>query len=171
MDPRDVAVMRLRQGAVPIEDFDEEIRYRKPGRGNGYGRNRKRVRENRGCPANDFKGHVWVWTSEREVTDIFFKHFGFHKRESRICCGCGKVSKTRESEEYMRRKEHAWRKRTGGEFNVKRGEPVSRYRRWGRSFYAFSWEMDDPEYKAVYDAWYERQRELWKKGYALYPRY
>lgn len=172
MDPSEDARYRLRQGEIPIEDFDEEVRYRRPSRGRGYSYNKKRKREPRGCPANNNKAHVWVWTTEKEITDIFFNYFGFHKRETKVCCGCGKVSKTRETEEYMRRKERAWRKRTGGEFNVKRGEPVSRYSRYrGKSFWSFSWEMEDPKYQEIYDAWYKRQKERWLKGYGSFPRY
>lgn len=161
------------RGGVEASDFDDEVRYRRPNSGRRYGRSPKRRRDTRGCPANEGKGHVYVWTSEREVTDIFFKHFGFHKKESKVCAGCGVVSKTRETEEYMKRKERAWRKRTGGEFNIRRGEPVSRYRRWGNTFWGFNWEMLDPEYKAKYDAWHEEQRQKWlrRTEWTPFPRY
>ena len=173
MDPAWERVFRQRQGAVDISDFDEEVKYRKPGRGYGYSRNRKRRKTKNGCPANEGKSHVWVWTSEHEVTDIFFKHFGFHKKESKVCCGCYKIDKTRESEEYMRRKERALRKLTGGEFDVKRGEPVQRYRWRGMTFWSFRWEDEDPIYRAKYDAWLEEQRMLWRKRseWTPFPRY
>lgn len=171
MDPAWEKVYRARQGAVEISDFDEDIKYRKPGKGYGYGRNRKRPKGNKGCPANEGKAHVWVWTSEYEVTDIFFKHFGFHKKVSRVCAGCLAVSKTTLSDEYMRRKERAWRKLTGGEFDVKRGEPVAmRYRYRGYKFWSFRWEDFDEEYKAKYDAWYKIQQEKWRAGYGFFPR-
>lgn len=171
-DPAWDEIRYKRQGAVDIEDFDEEPRYRKPGKA-GYSGRPPRRRTKNGCPANEGKAHVWVWTSEHEVTNIFFKHFGFHKRESKVCCGCLTVGKTRESEEYMRRKERAWRKLTGGEFNVKRGEPVERYRWRGMRFYGFRWEDEDPIYRAKYDAWLEEQRAIWRKRseWTPYPRY
>lgn len=164
MDPAWEKVYRTRQGEIPISDFDDEVRYRKPGKGSGYGRNRKRPSNKRGCPANNNKGHVWVWTTEYEPTDIFYKHFGFHKKESKVCCGCSKVDKTRESEEYMRRKERAWRKRTGGEFEIKRGEPISRWGRYryGRSFWSFRWEDYDEDYRVKYEEWYEKMRNAWR---------
>lgn len=155
-----------RQGAVDIEDFDDEPRYRKPGSSTGYNYNNKSKRVPRGCPENNNKSHVWVWTTEFEPTDIFFEHFGFHKRESKVCCGCGKIDKTRETEEYMRRKEHEWRKRTGGEFEAKRGEPLplrGRYR-IGASFWAFRWEDYDEEYYAKYNEWYEKMRNAWRSN-------
>lgn len=172
MDPSEVDTFYRRQGMVDVEDFDEEPRYHKPGVKSPWHRNKKKPRTKRGCSANGGKAHVWVWTSEYEITDIFYKHFGFHKKETKVCCGCGHKSKTRETEEYLRRKEKAWRKITGGaEFGVPRGAPVSRYGRWGRSFWSFAWEMEDPEYKAKYDEWYERQCERWLAGYATYLRY
>jgi len=168
MDPHEVKRFRARQGAVEIEDFDDEVKFRKPGKGYSY-RSKKRLRTPaRGCEANNNKAHVWVWTTEKEITDIFFKHFGFHKKESRVCCGCGKVDKTRETEEYMKRKERAWRKRTGGAFDVKRGEPVGR-RYWGNTFWGFQWEMLDPVYEEKYDAWHEEQRQRWLKTREWYP--
>ena len=169
MDPHEVKIFRARQGAVEIEDFDDEPRYHKAGHGTGGCGTRKKRRQSRGCPANNNGAHVYVWTSEREITDIFFNHFGFHKKESKVCCGCGVIAKSRETEEYMKRKERAWRKRTGGEFNIRRGEPVSRYRRWGNSFWGFSWEMFDPEYKVKYEQWHEEQRQKWLKREAWYP--
>lgn len=172
-DPGWDEIRYKRQGAVEVSDFDDEIKYRKPGKGYAYGRNRKRTKSDRGCPANEGKAHVWVWTSEREPTDIFFKHFGFHKKVSKVCAGCYAVSKTRESDEYMRRKERAWRKLTGGEFDVNRGEPVQRYRWRGMRFWSFRWEDYDPIYKAKYDAWLNEQREIWlrRTEWTPYPRY
>ena len=173
-DPAWDEIRYRRQGMVDVDDFDEEPRYRKPGTGTRWAYKKKKARgAKRGCPENNGKGHVWVWTSEREVTDIFYKHFGFHKKESKICCGCGYRAKSRETEEYMRRKERAWRKLTGGEFDVPRGEPIERYRWRGKRFWAFEWEMDDPAYKAKYDEWHERQRRLWLSNMRLYdyPRY
>lgn len=171
MDPAWEKVYRLRQGEIPLSDFDEEPRYRKPGKGYGYGRNRKRPRTQRGCPANDNKSHVWVWTTEREPTDLFFKHFGFHKKESKVCCGCGKVDKTRETETYLRRKERVYRKMNGSEFDVPRGEPVSRFgRRWKDRFWSFRWEDLDPEYKTKLDAEYERQRDAWLRSERIWSQ-
>lgn len=173
-DPAWDEIRYRRQGMVDIEDFDEEPRYHKVNRGRKWAYSKKRPRgPKRGCSGNEGKGHVWVWTSESEPTDIFYKHFGFHKKESKVCCGCGIIAKSRETEEYMRRKERAWTKLTGGAFSVTRGEPVGRIRRWGDRFWSFQWEMEDPAYKAKYDEWTERQRRLWLSNMRLYsyPRY
>lgn len=174
MDPSEMKVFYARQGAVEIEDFDDEVRFRPPGKGYSYNRRTKKARPPKGCPANNGKAHVWVWTSEYEETDIFYKHFGFHKKETKVCCGCLLKTKVRETERYMKRKERAWFKKNGAEFTVKRGEPVSRYGRYrGERFWSFMWEMDDPAYAEKYNAWREEQRRIYRESrwdWKYFPR-
>lgn len=157
----------FRRGGVPVEDFDEEIRYR-------HAPNKKkkskspRSKDNRGCQMNDGGPHIYVWTTERNIEDLFFRFYGFHKWEKEYCCGCGIRRGTQLTERYLKVKERKYKKLTNGaEFNVNRGEPVAT-RRWssryqylpGYSF--FQWEDRDEEYKAY------RSEYIKKNGYNEY---
>jgi len=116
-------------GGVPIEDFDEDVRIGHPKR-----RKKKVKRKNYpGCPANNRKGHVWVWTEEfeRENT-LCYRYFGFHEYERKVCCGCGHRDASRRSEAYRARKEKMW---------AKYRRSYSRYRWW-------TWESYDEGYQA-----------------------
>lgn len=152
MDPRDVAIMRLRQGAIPIEDFDEEVTYRHPKRR----KKKEKVKTRPGCPANEFKAHVYVWTTETEYRDFFYDYFGFPKGQSKVCVGCGKRNGSKPSDEYMRRKEREWAKLATPE----KGVPVPRWRyRSGRRYVAFnwwSWENNDEDYRKARKEYIDR---------------
>ena len=141
----------FRQGGVPVEDFDDEIPFRhSPRRVKKKG---ARAKENRGCPGNNNGEHVYVWTTEFNVEDLFFRFYGFHKYERERCCGCNSRRRgTRLTEEYVKIKERRYRKLTaGGEFNVKRGEPVPMRYRGGikrlPSYWAYAWENFDEDYQ------------------------
>jgi hypothetical protein len=152
MDPQDVQRLYARQGAVGVEDFDDEVRYRHPKRRSGkkpYPRSATR----QPCPVAEDGKHVYVWAdhtpdySYYDNDKVFLKHFGYAKREIKTCCGCMVTSgSSRLSERYMKIKERKWRKLTGGEFSVKRGEPVQRWGRWAGGFYGFTWESYDEAY-------------------------
>lgn len=159
MDPSEVAVMRARQGAVEVSDFDDEVRPRHPKR-----RAKKHPRSvtRAPCPVAEDGKHVYIWVGYESVwsdTDkIFYEHFGYHQREIKTCCGCLQtIGYGRDSERYLKIKERKWRKETGGEFAVKRGAPVSR---WGRrgGFYSFQWERHDEDYMAKVEAAEEKRR-------------
>lgn len=129
------------RGAVEPDDFEKEVNY-KP-----KAKKSKSVskRNYPGCPGNEGKAHVYVWTTEYEVKDFFYDYYGFYKNQSRICAGCGKKNGSKPSDPYMRRKNREWDKRYGGEYNMERGKPLSRYRR-GPSFSWWSWESYDEEF-------------------------
>lgn len=175
MDPSTEAIFRKRQGAVEVEDFDDEVRYRKPNRKTKSSRPRSATRAP--CPVSEDGKHVWVWVGyDSPYSDsdkIFYEHFGFYRREIKTCCGCMVTSGFgRDSERYMKIKERKWRKVTGGgEYAVKRGAPVSRWgRRWGGSFYSFSWESYDEDYMEKVRA-YEVKRQEERAKYATYLDY
>jgi hypothetical protein len=155
----------FRQGAVSVEDFDDDLRVRHAKRRAPKARS---VRL-RGCPGNEGKAHVYVWTSEGQyyeiAEDIFYKHFGFHKKESKVCAGCGRKDGYRLTEAYEKRKEREYRKRFGGPENVLRGEPVKRYGWRRHSFYSFTWEKYDEEYERKVRDYYQR---IGAKYYGLY---
>lgn len=136
------------QGGVGIEDFDDEIRYRHAKRKNKA----QKVKTRAGCPENEFKAHVYVWTQEFEEKNIFFKFYGFHARESEVCAGCGKKRKSRYSEQYEKRKAREWKKKYGDEFSVKRGEPISRFGK-GPRYSWWHWEYNDEEFRAFRKEW------------------
>jgi hypothetical protein len=168
MDSRDVKIREARMGAVDVSDFDDEVKYRHPKRRSGkkpYPRSATR----QPCPASEDGKHVYVWVGYESLysdTDkIFYKHFGFYRREIKTCCGCLITSGSgRESERYMKIKERRWRKLTGGEFNVKRGAPVQRWNRWCGGFYGFQWESYDEEYMEKVRA-YEEERKRERDKY------
>lgn len=150
----------FRRGGVEVEDFDDEPRYRKVTHGTAFEWNNKAVRRARmksrpGCPENNMKAHLYVWTTELESEKtLFFRFFGFHKYEREVCCGCDKVRGTRNSERYIKRKDRAWEKIE----SMPKGEPVPRRYRWrGISYSYFSWENYNDEYMAF------RKEELAKE--------
>lgn len=132
------------RGGVKIEDFDDE-----PMRERTAGKSRRKARVRKtpsGCPGNDFKAHVYIWTTEQNEEDSFFKFYGYHRFEKKVCCGCEKKTYGRRSTpRYDRWKKREWERRFGGEFNVPRGEPVVKYRR-GSSYNYFAPERDDPKF-------------------------
>lgn len=76
-------------GGVPIEDFDDKFRRTKSS-------NKKTKTKKRGCPENNYKGHVYVWVTETR----YYSKWGYYKTRTytvdlKVCCGCGKVYKTR----------------------------------------------------------------------------
>lgn len=90
----------FRAGKVEIYDFKEEVNYQK--------RLRKRDRKPRkrypGCPGNNGGSHVYVYTTEGNYDDLFYRYFGFHKIERSMCCGCRKPKgKTRVTAKYEKK--------------------------------------------------------------------
>lgn len=92
-----------RGGAVGEEDFSDEFRHKKKSA-------RDKSKKKRGCPENEFGPHIYVWTTEPELTGYFIgwsgkriasfhEENGFFRREHKICCGCGKKLKSRYTEE------------------------------------------------------------------------
>lgn len=144
------------RGGVGEDDFNDDLRYRHPKRRSKKSRARSLTRTP--CPAADDGKHVYVWVPcESEWSPgeerVFYRHFGYHQYEKQVCCGCMATKGwRRETEEYIKVKERKWRKLTGGEFAIKRGEPVQRYRR-GSSFYNFKWENYDEGYLKALAKW------------------
>jgi hypothetical protein len=148
-------------------DFGEvEVNY-KPRKKIKTPPDRKRTRP--GCPANDNKAHVYVWTTEGMERDFFSDYYGFHKTERRLCCGCGKRNGSRLSEEYMKVKERKWAKLATPE----KGVPIPRWNYRGRPrrvyFKYWTWENDDPDYTAARKEY--REKHGWDEyfyGSSLY---
>lgn len=141
MDERDVAIRNLRQGGYDVADFADEFRHVPKKKSPS-----KKTRS--GCPGNEYRAHVYIWTSETEEgKDFFFKHFGFHRYERKVCIGCRKVAGSRNSAKYEEVKRRKWRKMYGDlEFEVKRGEPVPRRRRYTIDYSYWAWERYDDAY-------------------------
>jgi hypothetical protein len=99
-----------KQGALPAHYGEDEVNY-KPAK------KVKKVKTRAGCPGNDNKEHVYVWTTEGQMEDLFFMYFGYHKEEVKRCCGCNKV--------YPGNRYRNSRRKT--ERYVKRWKPVGRY--------------------------------------------
>jgi hypothetical protein len=84
-------------GGVDIDDFDDVIRHRKKAK-------KVRPKKKPGCPGNEGKAHIYVWTTEFNFEDCFFKFFGFHKYEKKFCAGCNKKAyATRKTEQYIKK--------------------------------------------------------------------
>lgn len=92
------------QGAVDPEDFYDEVNYHQK-------KKDRKARPRRGCYANDFGAHVYVWTTELEPVGwayslngsrvmSFYSVHGFHRMEAKVCVGCQKVIKRRYTEEF-----------------------------------------------------------------------
>lgn len=157
MDPREVARLYERQGAVDVDDFDKEVNYQTRMKGRGYSRggsHKQKAKTRPGCPGNDYKAHVYVWTTESEEDDFFSDYYGFHKRQHRICAGCNKFNGSKLSDEYMKVKERKWQKIATPE----KGVPVPRWRwRNGRiTFRYWNWESYDKDYMAAKRAYIQR---------------
>lgn len=148
------------QGGVPIEDFEEEIRYRRP----PHHKKKDKVKTRAGCPETNFKSHVYVWTTEGSHEDFFFRYYKYHKYECEICAGCGKKRGSRLTEKYEKKKAREWDKRFKPTA-IKRGEPIPRYRRGIMNYRWFSWEDYDEEF-AQYKREY-REKHGWDKYYRL----
>lgn len=160
MDDREMQVYYRRQGMVEANDFDDEVRYRHPKR-----RKKNKVNRRPGCPGNDYNKHVFVWVEKSGDFDsgFFFKYYGYYKKEYEVCCGCGKVGKSRRTEKYNKINLKKYTKIYGDEFTVKRGEPVRRYgRSYKPSLTWWSFEANDPEFKAAHTQWaIERGLPTW----------
>ena len=155
-DPSWDEIHYRRQGAVDVEDFEDEIPYRHPPRKRKKSKPRSQTR--RPCPESEDGKHVYVWVpyiSDYTPRDrVFLDYFGYARREVQTCCGClAQKGYGRETDRYTQAKEHKWRKRTGGEFAVKRGEPISRYRRWGTGYSNFKWEDYHEGYQQALAKW------------------
>ena len=156
----------FRRGKVEVSDFDDEFRYVKAGGKTQFEWSNKATRRARqkpkpraGCPENNMKAHLYVWTTELESEKtIFFRYYGFHKYQREVCCGCGKRRKTEFSERYIKRKDRAWEKLDNP---FPKGEPVSRYYRWrGTKYSYFVWESYDEDYMAFRRAEIDRLGSL-----------
>lgn len=152
----------FRRGKVEIEDFDDEMPYRKAPHGKAFewsnkATRRARINKRPGCPENDMKAHLYVWTTELESEKtLFFRYFGFHKYQREVCCGCGKHRKTENTERYIKRKDRAWEKMND---LFAKGEPVPRWGRWGGVKYSyFTWENYNEEW------WAFRKEEIAKEN-------
>jgi len=154
MDPRDVAILRQRQGAVEVDDFYKEVNYtpRK--------KKTKRVREKRtrpGCPENNNGPHVYIWTTETVgarlystylMHDMFYDYFGYSKWKYEVCAGCLKGRGREHSDRYEKAKERKWNKLP----SIDKGEPVSRWARGRRgmvSYRYWNWENEDEVYNQM----------------------
>lgn len=87
-------------GGVGVDDFEKEVNYQTRTK-----KNKARAPRVRGCQGNDNGPHVYVWTTEH-VNDWlafyggdFYERSGFHRREYKTCCGCGKVANSRYTDE------------------------------------------------------------------------
>lgn len=159
-DPTWDEIYYRRQGAVDVDDFYKEVNYQTRMKGRGWSRggsHKQKFRNRPGCPGNDFKAHVYVWTTEKEESTFFSDYYGFHKRQSRICVGCGKRNGSQLSDEYMKRKLREWDKLD----SLKKGEPVPYYRRSNAKYprYSFkwwNWESMDEDFRRAKKEYIDR---------------
>jgi hypothetical protein len=92
-------VQDVRNGAVEADDFEKEVNYRP----------KKKVKSRSrapGCAGNDGGKHIYVWTSEGQMEDLFFMYFKFHKHEQKLCAGCMKRdsgTRSRYTERYVKK--------------------------------------------------------------------
>ena len=150
------------RGGVDESDFADEFRV--VNLKNKTKKSRPRSATRTPCSATENGRHVYVWEpyewrpgKER----VFYRYFGYHKYEQQVCCGCLTTKGwRRETEQYLKVKERKWRKVTGGEFGVKRGEPVQRWRRFKDTFYNFVWEDNDDGYLRALAAWETTQEAI-----------
>ena len=133
-DPAWDEIHYRRQGAVGVEDFYKEVNYTKKSK-------KKNVKKYPGCPGNEGKAHIYVWTTEFNGKSLFFDFYGFHKFEKKICAGCGHKDRSRRTEEYNRRNEKVFAKR-----EPRRHSSI----RW------FSFEDYDDEYREKRSAYTKR---------------
>lgn len=80
-----------RHGAVEdaLWDEDELIDYRP-------GSKKKRKPRKRGCPGNNYKGHVYVWQTKKISYRRWWDNkMASYEYEQYICCGCEQVKKMR----------------------------------------------------------------------------
>lgn len=153
------------QGGVSVDDFYTEFNYQTRLKGRGWSRggsHKIKAKKSRpGCPGNDYKAHVYVWTSETQDASIFSDYFGFHKYQSNVCAGCGKKNGFKISDEYMKIKERKWAKLATPE----KGVPVSRWSWKNRPYISFrywTWENYDEGYAEA------RKKYLVQRGYTSY---
>ena len=140
-DPAWDEIHYRRQGAVDVEDFYKEVNYTLKKKSK-----KERVKTRPGCPGNEYKSHVYVWTTENEYRDFFYDYFGFPKYQHKTCVGCGKTNGSKHSDQYMKVKERKWAKLAVPE----KGVPISRWYRRNNSYSRFNWwawENEDEEYR------------------------
>lgn len=152
----------FRRGKVDVDDFYKEVNYQTRLKGRTGYRVKFRDKTRPGCPGNNFGPHIYVWTTEGQTSSFFSDYYGFYKYEFRICCGCGKKTKSRLSEPYLKIKARKWEKMYGGEYNVQRGAPVSKYHRWGPSYSYWHWENYDSDFVKA------RKEYIDRHGYPSY---
>lgn len=144
MNPRDVRIFRQRQGAVEIDDFEPDFRHVKSAKP-------KPRKRQRGCPGNDNGAHVYVWVPRNSVyfwdnDDWFIEFFGYPKREVKVCAGCGKTGKYRETERYLAEGEKWFKKNYKDVTSEHRGESVGRMPYFPGRVRMWNWESLIPEY-------------------------
>lgn len=61
---------------------------------------KKRPPKKSGCPGNDGRAHIYVWTTETAYDDWWTRHWGLGRYEYYVCCGC----KCRKRAPYIRRR-------------------------------------------------------------------
>lgn len=151
------------RGGVEIDDFEKEVNYQTRLKGrSGYRRKFKKEKTRPGCPENNFGPHIYVWTSEfiSDDRDFFFRVFGWHKWEEKVCAGCEKTGRpSRLTERYAKVKERKYTKMYGDGTNVPRGAAVSRYgRRNNRkaNFTYWCWEDYDEKFIAAKEEYLKR---------------
>jgi hypothetical protein len=91
-------------------DEDELVDYQKAGTKKKRSKKPKKV----GCPGNEGKGHVYVWTTEFEPTGwqfswagnkkypSFHAKNGYHRMERKVCAGCNKGGGYRYTDMYYK---------------------------------------------------------------------
>lgn len=120
-----------RRGAGPDAFWDETELVEYPKAKRGKDKVRKRYP---GCPGNNNKSHVFVWTTQYEDTrNLFYRYFGFHKHERKVCAGCAHRDARRTTERYDKKKMGLWPNR--------KNKAYSSYRWW-------CWESYDEGYAA-----------------------
>jgi len=138
------------RGGVDPEDFDKEVNYQ-----TNLKKKNKKVKTRPGCPGNDYKAHVYVWTTENEYRDFFCDYFGFPKYQHNICAGCGKRNGTKCSDQYMKVKEREWAKLAVPE----KGVPIPFWRHRTRHYVSFKWwdwENYNEDYRKARKAYIDR---------------
>lgn len=83
LDPKEVQRRYQRQGAVEVDDFEDEVPHRSS-------KKKKPKPRRKGCPENNGKGHVYIW---EEVVETYQAWWGSvkpreYRYKQKICCGC-----------------------------------------------------------------------------------
>lgn len=155
------------RGGVEADDFDKEVNYQTRIKGRGF-KGRKKEKTRPGCPENNYGPHIYVWTTEFEEEDLFFKHYGYHKREREFCAGCGKRRHgSRVTERYEKVRKRKYEKMYGDGTNVPRGTPRPRRRGDRKPTYKYwSWEKYDEAFVTKVEA-HNAKHHGWEGKYYI----